>query len=209
MTVRALCWDWNGTLLDDVDRCLRTMNSMLTAFDKPAIPDAARYRTLFRFPIQSFYADVGISDDEYRSAVDHYLDLLANDASHVPLHGGARDALALARTRGIRQVLASATQGPLLAAQLRPHDLDDAFDEVLSIDDAHNASKRDVIAAWLDRTGLAPHEVLLIGDTNHDHEISIELGTRFVHFSGGHQQLEGHPEVPRLAALAELAAHLG
>ena len=209
MTVRAVCWDWICTLLDDVDRCLRTMNSMLATFGKPVIPDAARYRSLFRFPIQSFYTDVGIRPDEYRDAVDHYLGLLERDDSAVPLHTGAREMLALVRSRGIPQVLASATQGPLLASQLHPHALDDAFDEVLSIDDAHNASKRDVIAAWLDRTGLASDAVLLVGDTNHDHEIAVELGARFVHFAGGHQKFAGFPEVPRIAALEQLEAHLG
>lgn len=207
--VRAVCWDWNGTLLDDVERCLGVMNSMLTSFGKPVIPDAARYRALFRFPIRSFYADVGILPGEYDAAVDHYLDLLARDDSFVPLHDGAHDALALLRERGVQQVLASATQGPLLAAQLRPHALDGAFDEVLSITDAHNASKHDVIAAWLHRSGLEPSELMLIGDTNHDHEIAIELGARFVHFAGGHQEFRGSHDVPRLSALADFPAHIG
>ena len=209
MKVGAVCWDWNGTLLDDVERCLRTMNSTLSAFGKPAIPDAERYRSLFRFPLQSFYADAGFESHEYRDAVDHYLGLLALDDSVVPLHEGARETIALIRARGIRQVLASATQAPLLEAQMRPHQLDQAFDDVLSITDVHVASKREVIAAWLGGSGLDPREVLLVGDTNHDLEIALDLGTQFVHFARGHQSLAAESATRQITALGQLSRLLG
>lgn len=112
------------------------MNNLLDALGKPLIPDVARYRALFRFPLRSFYADVGIAD-------------------------------------------------------------------------AHHASKRDVIASWLDGSGLAPREVLLIGDTNQDLEIAGDLGTRFVHFTGGHQDLSDQPDLARIATLSQVAKHLG
>lgn len=206
--VRAVCWDWNGTLLDDVERCLRIMNSTLTAFGKPVIDDTDGYRALFRFPLQDFYLDAGIRPHEYRPAVDHYLALLARDDSALVLHEGARETIAAVRARGIGQVLASATQAPLLAAQMRPHALDGAFDAILSITDAHAASKRDVIATWLDDAGHAPQDVLLVGDTNHDHEIAEELGTRYVHFTRGHQVLPSRHDVARITALERLIDHL-
>ncbi|GAA5207833.1 HAD family hydrolase [Microbacterium kyungheense] len=203
MTVKAVCWDWNGTLLDDVARCLRVMNLMLADFGRPRIADAAAYRAVFRFPLDLFYADVGIEPGEYRAAVDRYLELLTADTTDVPLHGGAREALDRVRSRGIAQVLASATLAPLLEAQLRPHRLAGSFDRILSITDAHRASKRDVIAAWLEGTGYEPADVLLIGDTDHDLEIARELGTRFVHFEGGHQALSDG-DVVSIRALGQL-----
>lgn len=209
MKVGAICWDWNGTLLDDVERCLRTMNSTLSAFGKPAIADAASYRSIFRFPLQSFYADAGFEPHEYRAAVDHYLGLLTLDDSAISLHEGARETIALIRARGIRQVLASATQAPLLEAQMRPHQLDEAFDDVLSITDVHVASKRDVIAVWLNGSGLDPREVLLIGDTNHDLEIALDLGTQFVHFARGHQRLTSGSATRQITALGQLSQLLG
>jgi len=206
MTVRAVCWDWNGTLLDDVARCLRVMNRMLADFGRPGIADAGAYRALFRFPLEGFYADAGIEPGEYRAAVDRYLELLAADESDVPLHPGARQAIGALRSRGVAQVLASATQAPLLEAQLRPHGLAPAFDAVLSITDPHRASKRDVITTWLRATGYDAGDVLLIGDTNHDHEIALELGARFVHFAGGHQALPRDVDIVRIGSLDELEA---
>lgn len=185
------------------------MNDLLQALDKPVIPDAEHYRARFRFPLQRFYADVGITDDEYHAAVDQYLDLLAADDSFVPLHEGAREVITGIHERGVQQVLASATESHLLDAQMRPHDLADAFATVLGITDAYHASKRDVIASWLSGTGLAATEVLLVGDTNHDQEIAADLGTRFVHFTGGHQDLSGIPGLDRIATLNRLTDHLG
>ncbi len=206
MPVRAVCWDWNGTLLDDVARCLRVMNRMLADFGRPQIVDAAAYRVLFRFPLDRFYADVGIGPGEYRAAVDRYLELLEADRSVVPLHAGARETIAGLRARGVSQVLASATQAPLLEAQLRPHEIAHGFDAVLSITDPHTASKRDVIVGWLRATGYDAADVLLIGDTDHDHEIARELGTRFVHFERGHQALDRDVDVVRIGSLPELEA---
>jgi len=204
VTVRAVCWDWNGTLLDDVARCLRVMNRMLADFGRPGIVDAGAYRALFRFPLERFYADAGIGPGEYRAAVDRYLRLLEADVSDVSLHAGARETIDALRSRGVSQVLASATQAALLEAQLRPHGLAPAFDAILSITDPHRASKRDVIASWLRATGHEAGDVLLIGDTNHDHEIALELGTRFVHFEGGHQALPPDVGAVRIGSLAEL-----
>lgn len=204
MRVKAVCWDWNGTLLDDVARCLRVMNLVLAEFGRPEIADAVAYRAVFRFPLDRFYADVGIESADYRAAVDRYLALLAADRTEVALHAGAREALERVHARGIAQVLASATLAPLLDAQLGPHRLTGSFDEILSITDAHRASKQDVIEAWLWATGFEPADVLLIGDTNHDLEIAHELGTRFVHFEGGHQVLSGEGDVVSIRALGEL-----
>jgi phosphoglycolate phosphatase len=208
VAVRVVCWDWNGTLLDDVARCLRVMNRMLDDFGRPGIVDAGAYRALFRFPLEGFYADAGIGPDEYGAAVDRYLELLSADTTEVPLHPGARETIDALRSRGVAQVLASATRAPLLEAQLRPHGIAPEFDAILSITDAHRPSKRDAIAAWLHGTGYAPDEVLLIGDTNHDHEIARELGARFVHFEGGHQALPHDADTLRIGALRELEAVL-
>ncbi|MBD3942426.1 HAD family hydrolase [Microbacterium sp. NEAU-LLC] len=204
MAVRVVCWDWNGTLLDDVERCLRVMNAVLAEFGRPVIADVDAYRAVFRFPLDRFYADVGIEASQYRSAAGRYLELLEADATDVALHADAQATIDALRARGIAQVLASATRAPLLAAQLRPHDIAHSFDAVLSITDAYQASKRDVIATWLADSRYDAEEVLLIGDTNHDHEIADELGARFVHFDNGHQALPHGSARVRIGALGEL-----
>ncbi|MFC4137180.1 MULTISPECIES: HAD hydrolase-like protein [unclassified Microbacterium] len=187
MGIRAICWDWNGTLLDDVEICRQVMNRVLVAHGCEPFTDLAAYRATFRFPIREFYADAGIGDDRFREAAEQYLGWLEERTGEAPLHTGADEILAGVTAHGVIQVLASATLPDLLARQLQPHALAERFDRILSIADAFHPSKHDVIAGWLQTSEFAPAEVLMIGDTNHDREIATALGAHFVHFDRGHQ----------------------
>lgn len=189
--IRAVCWDWNGTLLDDVDICIQVMNEVLTEHGEPPLRDAVAYRATFRFPIRDFYSDVGIGPDRFESAVSLYLRRLQARAAESQLQANARQTLDGVRRMGVRQVLASATLPDLLELQMAPHDVAGSFERILAIDDPLRASKREVIGEWLAGSGLAAEQVLLIGDTNHDREIARELGAPFLHFGGDHQVPEG------------------
>ncbi|MDF1489042.1 HAD family hydrolase [Tessaracoccus caeni] len=207
MRVEAVCWDWNGTLFDDVEVCRLTMNRVLAEHGHPEIIDLAAYRRVFRFPIRAFYADLGIDDAAYLRAADRYIALLHESIADAALHSGAEDTLQRLAGLGLRQILASATVGATLHAQMRPHGVHGAFSDILSIDDAYDASKYDVIAAWLTATNIPPTRVVMVGDTNHDLEIAEALGTQFVHFTGGHQSLDG-ADVARIDSLDELISLL-
>lgn len=207
MTIRVICWDWNGTLLDDVDICLRVMNSVLVEFDRAPINGVDAYRRLFRFPIQDFYADAGLGSDVFRAAAEKYLRLLPLHIGNARLHTGAHEVLTQIAGQGVRQVLASATLSDALEHQLGPHDIAGHFEQILSIDDPYRASKAEVIAEWSAAEGVDPSEMLVIGDTNHDREIAAALGTRFVHFAAGHQVSTGdEARIDRLADLIPLLA---
>ena len=51
--VRHIIWDWNGTLLDDVDAALNAINRMLQARGLPTL-GLTRYRDIFGFPVRDF-----------------------------------------------------------------------------------------------------------------------------------------------------------
>ena len=55
----TIIWDWNGTLLNDLDLCLTIANKML-ANHQPTPIDLAGYRNAFGFPITSYYEKIGI-----------------------------------------------------------------------------------------------------------------------------------------------------
>jgi phosphoglycolate phosphatase len=200
--IRAVCWDWNGTLLDDAEICRQVMNAVLRDHALEPFADIGAYRSVFRFPIRDFYGSVGLGEDRFVSAATVYLETLAARAGEARLHEGARTTLSAVQELGIRQVLASATVAEALSQQMAPYGLDDAFEAVLSIDDPFRASKHDVIARWLATSGVAAKDLLVIGDTNHDREIADDLGAEFVHFDGGHQHWSG--ESRRITTLREV-----
>ena len=56
-TLRAMAhvvWDWNGTLLDDLEIVVEAVNSSLALFDAAPIT-ADGYRDLYTRPVKLFY----------------------------------------------------------------------------------------------------------------------------------------------------------
>ena len=52
-------WDWNGTLIDDVDMAVFCINKLLPLYNAPVIT-AQRYREIFDFPVRKYYEHLGI-----------------------------------------------------------------------------------------------------------------------------------------------------
>ncbi|GAA3701436.1 HAD-IA family hydrolase [Microlunatus aurantiacus] len=206
--VDVVCWDWNGTLLDDTDVARAAMNAVLGARGLPVVPDAATYRAVFGFPVQDFYERMGIAPADFRSAARHYLELFASHVSRARLQPEAVTALSAIAGLGAEQVLISATVPDTLRQQMAPHRLDAHFTQILGISDAYVASKAEVVGGWLRSSGHDPHRVLMVGDTNHDEEIADELGVRFVWFALGHQEPPDHDRHPVVHDLRDVVRHV-
>ena len=208
VAVDAVCWDWNGTLLDDTEVALAAMNAVLEERGLAPMPDVEAYRRVFGFPVQAFYARLGVTEDEFRAAAGRYLALFATGVGRARLHDGAAATLAAVGRLGVTQVLISATVPDVLARQMGPHALADHFHQVLGTTDAYAPSKTAVVARWLRDSGHPPQRVLMVGDTNHDEEIARELGVRFVRFARGHQEPPAHDRHPVVQHLSEVVDHV-
>ncbi len=206
--VDAVCWDWNGTLLDDTAVALEAMNAVLEERGLPVISHVEAYRRAFGFPVQSFYGRMGISAADFRVAAGRYLELFASLVAQAQLHAGADAALSAIGRLGVEQVLISATVADVIDAQMAPHAIAGQFHRVLGIADAYAASKADVVANWLRASGHDPRRVLMVGDTNHDEEIAERLALGFVRFAHGHQQPPAHDRHPVVHHLSEVVQYV-
>ena len=76
-------WDWNGTLMDDVDFTHGCLNWMLESHGYPQRYDLAQYRELFRFPIEDYYRLAGFdfSRHPYPMLAEHFICLLYTSPS--------------------------------------------------------------------------------------------------------------------------------
>lgn len=50
MKYDVIFWDWNGTIIDDVEICMETVNSLLKEYGKKPFSARAEYHKVFRFP---------------------------------------------------------------------------------------------------------------------------------------------------------------
>lgn len=139
----CLIWDWNGTLLDDLQLCLGLLNELLEESGCPNRYDLEGYREIFGFPVVDYYRRAGL-DLEKRSFESLAADYVAryDPASFsCSLCPGAADALAALKSAGVRQVILSASELTLLNAQVEHLGLAGYFDELLGQTDYYAHGK--------------------------------------------------------------------
>ena len=205
-----MIWDWNGTLLDDVACSVQSINVVLGEFGLPEVPDLETYRSGFGWPARDYYARLGFDvgpGGNFEAAATRYLSLFAEAVPDARLQPNAVAALETIRARGVRQVLLSATVEATLHRQIAPHGVSSMFDEIFGTADAYTPSKAGIVRDWLAGSSLDAEEIVIIGDTNHDHEIAAALGVRFIAYSLGHQRPPtpgGHQVIDDLALVPGL-----
>ncbi|MEA4890454.1 MAG: HAD family hydrolase [Clostridiaceae bacterium] len=199
---KLVIWDFNGTIIDDVELCRTIINRMLRRRDLPQLT-LADYQSVFDFPVRTYYQQVGFDMDRepFPCLAAEYMDQYQPASFTCPLRKNVVDVLAFLAGQGYRQVLLSATKRDFLIRQLEHYDLIRYFDPILGLDDIYGRSKSEMAADWFHKTDLDPEKVVLIGDTVHDQIVAQALRCRAVLLAGGHNSRE------RLAATGSLVVN--
>ena len=185
---RHIIWDWNGTLLDDVQACIRAANRMLAPRNLQPL-DPERYRRIFGFPVRGYYTALGFDfaredwDMLAREFHDHY----HIESRSATLREGIGELLVALAAHEIPMSILSASESSILTRMLREQEIEHHFEHVFGLSDLYAGSKSLLGRKLLDRLALPPAEVLLVGDTIHDYEVACELECRCVLLAGGHQ----------------------
>ena len=66
MRPELILWDWNGTLLDDVELCVDALNRLLEKHAYPQRYDRDQYRAIFGFPMEEYYVRAGCDVSRHR-----------------------------------------------------------------------------------------------------------------------------------------------
>ena len=211
MRPELILWDWNGTLLDDVELCVDALNRLLEQYGYPQRYDQDQYRAIFGFPIEEYYIRAGFdfSKNSYAELAEKYMEDYVPASAACPLADGAIDALEAFKAAGLRQVILSASKLDTLRDQTAARGVTGYFDRLLGLGDIYAKSKVEVGLAYLKEEGFDPDKAVMIGDSVHDFEVAQALGVHCVLQCGGHQSREklettGAPVVKGLRETAEL-----
>lgn len=189
--IRQLLWDWNGTLLDDVDHCVSVVNSMLA---KEGLPDLSRldYRTHFDFPVVDYYRRVGFGTDpeEFARLSRCFVEAFNAGVGGCRVHVEAFDCVRAWSAAGGRQAILSASRQDHLERLVTQFGLLDYFEALGGIGDIYAAGKIGRGHEILEQLGWDPATTLLIGDTRHDFEVARALGVHCLLVASGHQSEE-------------------
>lgn len=189
MQPELILWDWNGTLLDDVDLCVDALNRLLARFGYPQRYGRAAYREIFGFPVQAYYARAGFDfgKDSFDELAVSFMEDYIPASAACPLLDGAAEALAAFEAMGARQVILSASPLPTLERQVEERGIRTRFDRLLGLGDIYAKSKVELGLRYLAESGFDRDKAVMIGDSVHDFEVAQALGVRCVLQAAGHQ----------------------
>lgn len=204
-----LIWDFNGTLLDDVQTGIDSVNTLLAERGIPTVQSVDKYREVFRFPIIEYYRALGFDfeKESYEELAPKWVALYLEYVKKASLYGDVLRTLDCVRECGVKQTVLSATEQTMLHGQIRELGIEHYFEDVLGLDNIHAGSKLALARAWKESHPDA--RALFVGDTDHDVQTAETLGADCVLVTRGHQargylSTLGVPLADSLEKIAEL-----
>lgn len=187
-TIDTIVWDWNGTLLNDVDLCVDSINRLLSQRGLGLLTRSA-YREIFTFPVRDYYLRAGFDFDTepWDEVAFQFIDLYRKGLAGVSLHVDAKDILEMLARNGFRQYLISAMEHGFLMESMKNCGVDRYFEDYSGIRDHFADGKVAMARKFVDDRGIDPAKAVFIGDTLHDHEVAVELGMHSLLVANGHQ----------------------
>jgi len=191
MKYRHIIWDWNGTLLNDVDECITVANELLR---RRGLPELTRekYLAYLDFPVINFYRLLGFDfqKESYKDVAHEYMDKYVLHVPKCRLQEGAREVLQQLTEAGFTHSVLSAYHQKRLEEAVNHFKLNSWFIKLIGLDDYYAHSKLEYGKKWINELEYSPEEIVFIGDTRHDYDVAQELGVDCILLSCGHQSPE-------------------
>jgi len=188
---KHVIWDWNGTLIDDVWLAVETMNKMLKKRNLSKI-DSEKYREIFDFPVMKYYIKLGFdfSNDSFEKLTVEFISEYYQRFNECKLFDKAEEVLKKIRDMGISQSILSASKEDILIEKIKYYGIEKYFCRVIGLNNHYAEGKIKRGRNWIAELNLSPQEVLLIGDTTHDYEVSKHIGSDCLLVANGHHSYE-------------------
>jgi phosphoglycolate phosphatase len=205
-------WDFNGTVLADMQAGIVAVNEMLSARGLPVLSDLEDYRRVFCFPVEEYYQKLGFDfeKEDFKGVLAPlWVSLYNKYSKDAPIFGGVQELTSALRAKGVRQSILSASEREMMHEQLRERCALDWFDEIWGNDSIHAYGKGALSVKW--RESHPGAKAVMLGDTTHDFEVARAMGADCILIAAGHHSAQRLLAcgVPVVADLFEAAALLG
>ncbi len=206
---KHIIWDWNGTLFDDIHLCVDVMNGILRK-NKMSEISVDHYKNIFTFPVLNYYKLLGLdtSEENFKKLSIEFISQYESRKTECLLADDAKLILEEISSRDIKQSILSAYTEETLEDLVKEMKIRRHFENIVGLDNIYAAGKNGIAKKLMKKISEPKNEILLIGDTEHDHEIANEIGVDSILISSGHQEkaklLElGVPVVDKLREVPE------
>ncbi|MCB0417503.1 MAG: HAD family hydrolase [Bdellovibrionaceae bacterium] len=183
-------WDWNGTLLDDVQLCVGVISELLLEQGKAPL-SVEEYRNKFGFPVVDYYVRLGFDFDRvpFEKVATEFVKRYNERVHSCQLFEGVQDVLENLRGAGLDQSILSAAKETDLHFLTDTHGIAEFFAHRFGIADHYAAGKVARGQELIAELGGDKGSIVLIGDTDHDAEVAKALGIDALLLTGGHHPI--------------------
>lgn len=181
MQLRAVLFDFDGTLVSSVEMYVRIFDACLREQHvEPQSYDAIRHLALQ--PLAVIFTELApiLDVEEFkRSFLARELEM--NTTEHLPLVAGTTDVLAFLREKQLKTGIVSSKIRAPIEEMLATYDLTNYFDQIIGRDDV-TATKPDPepVHHACALLHIQPHDTLFVGDSLLDLTAAKEAGSTFV-----------------------------
>lgn len=188
MKYTHIVWDFNGTILNDVQIGIDAVNILLDRYGKKPIENLDFYRKAFGFPVIDYYDSIGLERENFDVYAPEWFNEYSRLEPKAPIFDGVIDAMKFFKENGSRQFLLSATERAMLEKQASRLGITRFLDELIGQDTIEAHGKAEAAVAFAKRE--RPAKPLVIGDTLHDFEVAKAIDADCFLLAWGHQDRE-------------------
>ena len=189
---KHVIWDWNGTILNDIDMCVEIINELLVDYELPVI-SIEKYRDIFTIPVENYYKAIGFDFEKKSFAVvgKEWMDEYERRKySNAKINPAVKELIHRNHKNGQSQSILSAYMQHTLEELVEHYNLNHYFDYLFGAGDIYAYGKIEQGKNLMLELGLQKGESILIGDTIHDFEVAEEIGADCLLTAEGHQSFE-------------------
>lgn len=179
--IKLVAFDWNGTLFDDSRAQFQGFNHALKHFKRQPI-SFAKFRQTYDVPFSRMWVANGGKVSEMPEQNRVYFENYQKNFGKIPLKIHAKELLHFLRKQKIPSVIFSNHPSRLISQDLKRLKIHSLIKKVIGRPPGDHAShytqrsKEHRLQKYLKTTHLQPREVLCVGDTIEEIEISKDAG---------------------------------
>lgn len=187
MTALHIVWDWNGTLLDDLDVVVDALNIGIGNYGVAPIGHDD-YRDHYTRPVRAFYDAVfarPVTDDEWADLNGTFHSAYAELVPRATLADDSLEALMRIDELQWSQSVLSMSPHDLLLSMVTERGIGQRFTSIDGLQAVSGGLKASHLEEHLEGGGHAASDTVVIGDTPDDADAARSVGADVVLYDGG------------------------
>jgi len=175
---KLVIFDWDGTLMDSVDRIVSSMQSAAKTVGLP-IPSNDEVKQIIGLSLNIALKEIfsGITDDQISAMLVQYkYQYIEGDNTPTPLFDNAANLLSQLRQNNKLLAVATGKGRDGLNRVLQVSETGDFFHTTRCAGEMPSKPDPHMLHSILTEFDIAPHEAIMIGDTSHDLKMAQNAG---------------------------------